>query len=69
MLASISSSRAAHLGSTPAGLTSGYHYAFDGGAICALLAATLGVGLLREARAMVREAPPVHAEPAFDLES
>jgi EmrB/QacA subfamily drug resistance transporter len=65
VLASISSSRANHLGGTAAGLTSGYHYAFVGGAICAVLAATLGVTLLRDPRATER-AP--EAEHAFDVE-
>lgn len=68
VLASISSSRAAQLGGTIAGLTSGYHYAFVGGAICALLAATLGGAGLRDAQAApARERAP-EAQPAFDLE-
>jgi MFS family permease len=68
VLASISSSRAAHLGGTNAGLTSGYHYAFVGGAICALLAATLGGALLRDTqRATAHERAP-DAEAALDFE-
>ncbi len=68
VLASISSSRAAHLGGTTAGLTSGYHYAFVGGAICAVLAATLGGAVLRDAhRGPAHERAP-EAGPAFDVE-
>jgi EmrB/QacA subfamily drug resistance transporter len=52
VLASIASSRTSSLGgaSSLSALTSGYHAAFIGGAICALLAAGLGVALLHEAR-------------------
>ncbi len=68
VLASISSSRAADLGGTNAGLTSGYHYAFVGGAICALLAATLGGAILRDPQAAPAHERAPEVEPAFDVE-
>ena len=68
VLASISSSRAAHLGGTNAGLTSGYHYAFVGGAICAVLAATLGGAVLRDTHGAPAHERAPEAEPAFDVE-
>jgi MFS family permease len=50
--------------SGPAALASGYHAAFIGGAIAALLAATIGALFLRE-----RQASPAHeAEPAAVFE-
>jgi EmrB/QacA subfamily drug resistance transporter len=68
VLASISASRAAHLGGTDAGLTSGYHYAFVGGAICALLAATLGGAVLRDPQGAPAHERTSEVEPAFDVE-
>jgi EmrB/QacA subfamily drug resistance transporter len=68
VLASISSSRAAHLGGTIAGLTSGYHYAFVGGAICAVLAATLGGAVLRDTQGAPAHERAPESEPAFDVE-
>jgi len=60
VLASIASSRTSSLGGSASlsALTSGYHAAFIGGAICAALAAAVGVALLREAQG----APAHHGE-------
>jgi len=68
VLASISSSRAAQLGGTSAGLTSGYHYAFVGGAICAVLAATLGGVVLRDTQGAPAHERVPEAEPAFGVD-
>jgi MFS family permease len=68
ILASISSSRAASLGGTPAALTSGYHYAFSGGATCALLAAAIGALLLHEMKDAPAQADAPEREPAFASE-
>ena len=60
VLASIASSRTSSLGGSASlsALTSGYYAAFIGGAICAALAAAVGVALLREAQG----APAHHGE-------
>ena len=71
VLASIASSRTSSLGgaASASALTSGYHAAFLGGAICALLAAALGVALLHEARgAPAHGHDEYEAAPAAGLE-
>jgi EmrB/QacA subfamily drug resistance transporter len=67
VLTSLASSRTSSHGgaSSLPGLTSGYHAAFLGGAICAVLAATIGALLLRErdvSAAHAHEAVPAGAE-------
>jgi MFS family permease len=70
VLASLAASRTSSQGgaSLPSALTSGYHAAFIGGAICAVLAASLGVTFLREAPAPQREAAEAEAAAAAGLE-
>ncbi len=70
VLASIASSRTSSLGGTASlsALTSGYHAAFIGGAICAALAAALGVALLREAHGAPAHQGEYEAAPAGGLE-
>jgi EmrB/QacA subfamily drug resistance transporter len=73
VLASIASSRTSSLEtaghSVNAALTGGYHAAFLGGTICAVLAAVVGVALLHEARApgFVHD-ERISAEPVFDAD-
>jgi MFS family permease len=73
VLASIASSRTSSLQtaghSASAALTGGYHAAFLGGTICAVLAAAVGVVLLREAKAPgVAHGERLGAEPVFDVD-
>jgi EmrB/QacA subfamily drug resistance transporter len=73
VLASIASSRTSRLQtagqSVNAALTGGYHAAFLGGTICAVLAAVVGVVLLHEAKAPgFAHGERLSAEPVFDAD-
>src|SRR5438876_10946921 len=70
VLASIASARTRSLGGSASlsALTSGYHAAFIGGAICAALAAALGITLLREAQGAPAQQGEYEAAPAGSIE-